>query len=672
MRFGKGEWPSFERGIEYEWLVTNGLGGYASATIIGANTRKYHGLLVASLSPPVQRVVLLAKLDERLETAGKVYNLATNQTVWGVTESGFVHLQQVNLGFFPVFTYSFADIFLQKQVFMIYGENTTVVLYRVQNGERPACLRLVPLVNCRDFHGTAKKGQVAFSQREAAHGVAILADRGVPALNLACSDGKYEQKVDWFYGMFYLRERERGLDAEEDHYMPGDFTVSLAPGESKTITFLATTEEMYTIDGPALLELETKRMQGVIDRAGFKDEFARRLVRAADAFIVRRQSTGAKSVIAGYHWFNDWGRDAMIALPGLTLVTRRFEDAREILSTFAKYCRNGLIPNMFPDPGQEPLYNTVDAPLWFFQAVYKYLQYTNDECFVRDLYPVLKEIIAAYQKGTCFNIGMDEDGLIRAGAPQVQLTWMDAKVDDCVVTPRHGKPVEINALWYNALCIFRQLSFRFHEPFACAELIAKVKRSFLKEFWFAEGNYLYDVVGEEGKDPALRPNQVLALSLPYSMLNAAQGKKIIRRLWQDLYATFGLRSLAPDHPDYRGVYTGDRLERDRAYHQGTVWSWLIGPFITAFRRVDNYSQKSRIQASRFIAPFRTHLANHGIGFISEIFDGNEPVIPRGCIAQAWGVAEVLRAYVEDVLEIAPPDIQASVVGRQTSETEHET
>ena len=654
MRFGKGEWPTFERGIEYEWLVTNGLGGYASATIIGANTRKYHGLLVASLTPPVQRTVLLAKVDERLETAGKVYNLATNQTAGGVTESGFVHLQQVNLGFFPVFTYSFADIFLQKQVFMIYGENTTVICYRLHNGERPARFRLVPLVNCRDFHGTARKGQVAFEQRPTAHGVAISAAPGVPALNLACSDGKYEPKADWFYGMFYLRERERGLDAEEDHYLPGDFVVSLAPGESKTVTLIATVEEMYTLDGEALLELENKRIQAILDQAGLKDEFALRLVRAADAFIVRRQSTGAKSVIAGYHWFNDWGRDAMIALPGLTLVTRRFTDAQEILSTFAQYCRDGLIPNMFPDPGQEPLYNTVDASLWFFQAVYKYLQYTGDDHFVRQLYPVLKEIIAAYQKGTHFQIQMDEDGLIRAGAPQVQLTWMDAKVDGYVVTPRHGKPVEINALWYNALCVFREISRRLREPFSADGLIEKVKRNFLKEFWFAGGGYLYDVVGEEGKDPALRPNQLLALSLPYSMLDAVRGKKIIRRLWQYLYATFGLRSLAPGHPDYRGTYTGGRFERDQAYHQGTVWSWLIGPLITAFRRVENYSQESRIQAARFINPFRTHLANHGIGFIAEIFDGNEPVLPRGCIAQAWGVAEVLRAYVEDVLEIFPP------------------
>lgn len=654
MRFGKGDWPNFERGIENEWLATNGLGGYASSTIIGANTRKYHGLLVASLNPPGQRTLLLAKLDERLEVNGRVYNLSTNQTVWGVTESGFIHLQQVNIGFFPVFIYSCADIFLRKQVFMIYGENTTVVLYRIYNGEQPALLRLLPLVNCRDFHWTAKKGQVNFTQQSTSCRVTISAAAGVPVLNLASSDGKYVQQENWFNGMFYSREQERGLEAEEDHYMPGHFIVSLLPGESKTVTFIATLEEMYTLDGQALLGREVIRGQEIMEQAGFKDDFALRLAWAADAFIVQRQSTGSKSVLAGYHWFNDWGRDAMIALPGLTLVTGRFIDAQEILSTFAHYCKDGLIPNMFPDSGQEPLYNTVDASLWFFQAVYKYLQYTNNYSFIqRELYPVLKKIITCYIQGTHFNIKMDVDGLIRAGTPQVQLTWMDAKVDDLVVTPRHGKPVEINALWYNALCILKQLAICFNDNFPYGDLLEKIKANFASEFWYEKGGYLYDVIGEEGKDPALRPNQVFALSLPYSMLSSEQGQKIIHRLWCNLYATYGLRSLTPDHPDYQGVYAGNRLERDRSYHQGTVWSWLIGPFVTAFRRVYSYSQASRIQAARFLAPFRVHLGNHGIGFISEIFDGNEPVLPRGSIAQAWGVAEVLRAYVEDVLEITP-------------------
>ncbi|MGQ9823477.1 MAG: amylo-alpha-1,6-glucosidase [Desulfotomaculales bacterium] len=654
MRFGKEDWPDFNRGTEHEWLVTNGLGGYASSTLIGANTRKYHGLLVAALSPPVERTLLLAKLDERAELAGQVFNLATNQTVWGVTESGFIHLQQVVIELFPYFIYSFADVFVTKHIFMIHGENTTVVMYRIQNGDRPLLFHLVPLVNCRNFHWTTKRGLVSFRQQDNASGVTVWSSRDVPALHLACSAGRFEPAENWFYRMFYRREEERGLEAEEDHYMPGSFTVALEPHESKTVTFLATTEGVSTLDGRALLFAETKRLERVIRQAGLRGAFARRLVRAADAFLVHRESTGAKSIIAGYHWFNDWGRDAMVALPGLTLVTRRFQEAREVLFTFARYCRNGLVPNMFPDRQEEPLYNTVDASLWFFLAVYKYLQYTGDFEFVREIYPVLKEIIACYREGTLYGIKMDGDGLIKAGSPGVQLTWMDAKVGDFVVTPRQGKAVEINALWYNALSVFRGLSVRFVGSPVVDELLAKVKESFLNKFWYQEGGYLYDVVNEETKDSALRPNQIFALSLPFGMLDQEKAKKVLGLVWNVLYATYGLRTLAPGQPGYRGVYAGNSLERDLAYHQGTVWSWLTGPFVTALRRVYNYSRRSRIQAARIIAPFRAHLERCGVGFVSEIFDGDEPVKPRGCIAQAWGVAELLRAYAEDVLEIVPP------------------
>ncbi|OAT80246.1 amylo-alpha-1,6-glucosidase [Desulfotomaculum copahuensis] len=654
MRFGKGEWRSFERGAEKEWLVTNGLGGYASATIIGANTRKYHGLLVASLQPPVRRTLLLAKLEERVETAGRVYNLATNQTDRGVTEFGFVHLQQVLLDSFPTFIYSFADIILQKQVFMVYGENTTVIVYRIHNGAEAALLRLTPLVNCRDFHWTTRKGQVSFTQEKIAHGTNIRNASGVPPLRLVSSAGDFSAGEDWFYNMYYAAESERGESALEDHFIPGQFTVPLAAGQETTVTFIATVEDVFTLDGPALQEMENRRLQELVERAGYRDGLARRLVQAADAFIVRRDSTGAKSIIAGYHWFNDWGRDTMIALPGLTLVTRRFEDAREILFTFARYCKDGLLPNMFPDADGEPLYNTADASLWYFQAVWKYLQYTGDYSFVRgEIYPVLKEIIRRHVEGTRFNIKMDADGLLTAGSPGVQLTWMDAKVDQWVVTPRHGKPVEINALWYNALCIMRELAVRYEDEFPYQDLPGRVRDSFRRQFWFAGGNYLYDVIVDGGADASLRPNQIIALSLPYTMLDREQGRQVLRRVWQELYATYGLRSLSPGDPAYRGVYSGDRVQRDGAYHQGTVWSWLIGPFVTAFRRVHNYSTASRLQAARLLSPFRDHLRDHGTGFISEIFDGNEPVIPRGAIAQAWGVAEVLRAYVEDVLEIKP-------------------
>ncbi|HAG06746.1 MAG TPA: glycogen debranching protein [Peptococcaceae bacterium] len=636
--------------MEKEWLVTNGLGGFASGALIGANARRYHGLLVAALRPPTRRVLLWAKLEERLVAAGETYNLAANQTRAGVTDAGFWHLQRVVVDPLPTFTYSFGDITLEKTVFMVHGRNTTVVRYRVKNGARPATLWLTPLVNCRDFHGNTYRGQVDFEATPLADGVKVRGLPDVPALVLFSTAGEFHCRPDWYYGMFYALEDERGLNPVEDHFMPGSFAVELAPGEEKVFSVTGSTGE-ERVDPEAALVRERERLAALVDRAGYDDELARCLVASADAFIVRRESTGAATVIAGYPWFTDWGRDAMIALPGLTLVTRRFAEAKEILYTFARYARRGLIPNTFPDAGGEPWYNTVDAPLWYFQAVHKYLAYTNDHDFVcEEIFPVLQDIIAGYVDGTDFNIHMDEDGLITAGSPGVQLTWMDAKVGDWVVTPRHGKPVEVQALWYNALCLFDRLAARYGRRNSFRGLPPRVRDGFVQKFWYNEGRYLYDILGEDGPDAALRPNQILALSLAHPILGPDEGRRVLHAVWRELYATYGLRSLAPGDPAYRGVYRGDVVARDGAYHQGTTWGWLIGPFITAFRRVHGYSEASRRQAAAFVAPFKVHLRDHGIGFVAEIFDGNEPIVPRGCPAQAWSTAELLRAYVEDVLE----------------------
>lgn len=655
LTYGKGDWRNFDQAVQKEWLVTNGLGGYASSTIINANTRKYHGLLVAALNPPVERTLLLAKLDERFEIKGRTYNLATNRTVQGVAEFGFIHQQRMLVDPFPRFIYSFADVFLEKQVFMVHNRNTTVILYRVKNGAAAAVLHLTPLVNCRDFHWTVRRGQITFETFDLPGGVEVKATPDVPPLKLVCNDGSFTRGEGWFDGMFYPAEEERGENAVEDHLVPGRFTVVLAPGEEKTITVLATTGNIDTADGERLLEGEKNRLDRLVREAVCRDELAGRLALAADAFVVWRKSTGTKSVIAGYPWFNDWGRDTMIALPGLTLVTGRYRDAGEILLTFGRYCKDGLLPNMFPDrAGQEPLYNTVDASLWYFHAVYKYLQYTGDKDFIfKHIYPVLNDIIHRHIEGTQFNIKMESDGLIRAGGPDNQLTWMDAKVDNWVVTPRQGKPVEISALWYNALRVMEYLTELAGGNFAHKELADKVFESFNREFWYEEGGYYYDVVGDEGKDPRFRPNQVLAMALPYSPVPPERARSALTRVWEELYAAYGLRSLSLYDPEFRGFYLGDRVKRDGAYHQGTVWSWLIGPFITAYRKAHDYSGASRRQAGLFIKPFREHMGDHGVGYISEIFDGNEPLIPRGCPAQAWGVAEVLRAYVEDVLEVGP-------------------
>lgn len=655
--FGKSDWRTFERGIEREWLVTNGIGGYASSTIVNANTRKYHGYLVAAHNPPGWRVVQFTKLDEWFATPHCLYNLSANETRSGYKETGFIHLQQVKINPFPTFTYSFGDIVLEKTIFMLYGRNTTVILYRVINGTEPGLLTLNPLVNCRGYHYITSQGDLEFTQQLIPGGVAVKGRDDIPPLLLTCSAGGFAPEGHWYYGMAYAGERERGENPYEDHYIPGHFDISFGPGEHKTFTVVATTVEVdqAAFNAEELLESEKERLRRVVDQAGYDDHLARRLVQAADAFIVYRRSTGYKTVIAGYPWFTDWGRDTMISLPGLTLVTRRFQEAREILITYARQTNKGLLPNSFRIGAAEPIFNTVDASLWFVNAAYKYLVYTGDLDFVRqEVYPALKDIIYWYMNGTEFNIAMDEDGLMNAGSPDVQLTWMDAKVDGWVVTPRHGKAVEINALWYNAVNVLKLMAGLFGDEFPCPDLPGKIKENFISKFWLEEDGYLCDVISPEGVDRRLRPNQLLAVSLPYPLLTPEQGRRVVQRIWKELYVTYGIRSLSPGECDYRGCYAGDRVQRDSCYHMGTSWSWLMGPFITAYRKSHEYSPASKVQALRFISPFRDQLRDHGVGYISEIFDGDEPAIPRGCFAQAWGVAEVLRAYIEDVMEIRPP------------------
>lgn len=653
--FGKSDWRTFERGIEKEWLVTNGIGGYASSTIINANTRKYHGLLVAAHNPPGLRVVQLVKLEERFTTGACTYNLSANETRSGFADLGFIHLQQVKINPIPTFTYSFGDITLEKTVFMVQGQNTTVILYRLFNGAEPGVLRLTPMVNCRGYHFITSQGQLEFTQKEISGGVSVKGREEIPPLLLTCGSGAYIQDGQWYNGMAYAAERERGENPYEDHYIPGHFEVPCEAGENKIFAVIASTVECNNMNGEALLGEEKSRLNGLVEQAGYKDHLASRLVRAADAFIVQRRSTGFKTIIAGYPWFTDWGRDTMIALPGLTLVTKRFQEAREILITYARQCKKGLLPNAFAIGAKEPIYNTVDASLWFVNAVFKYLVYTGDLDFVREqIYPVIKEVIHWYMKGTDYDIGMAGDSLLSAGSPHVQLTWMDAKVDDWVVTPRHGKAVEINALWYNAICILKALSSIYGDDFPDPALPGRIKESFEQKFWNKSGGYLYDVISDEVTDCRVRPNQLLAVSLPYSMLTREQGRRVVQRVWRELYVTYGIRSLSPLECEYKGIYIGDRVRRDSSYHQGTAWSWLMGPFITAYRRVHDYSPDSLAMAHWFTSPFRDQLRDHGVGYISEIYDGDEPAIPRGCFAQAWGVGEVLRAYVEDVLEIRPP------------------
>jgi len=651
--FGKGDLATFERATSREWLVTNGIGGFAAGTLALANTRKYHGLLLAALNPPGERWLLLAKLDEYLESDGTGYNLAANEVDGRLWEDGFKHLQSVGVDPLPVFVYSMADVRLEKRIAMVRGQNTTVVSYRVFCAGAAATLYLKPMVNCRGYHDLTRRGQVDFAVTRVPGGVQVRGRLPVPPLSLSVTRGEFLPGADWYYGLSYAVERERGEDAREDHFRPGQFRVECPAGEETVFHFVATVENGPCPDPAGVWPAEQDRQAGLVRRSGLSGTLATRLVKAADAFVVTRRSTSASTVVAGYPWFTDWGRDAMIALPGLTLVTGRYEAAREILGTFARYCKDGLIPNAFGAGAETPLYNTVDASLWYFYAVDRYLAYTGDLAFVREeIYPVLQDIFHHYRDGTSFGIGMDDDGLIRAGQTGVQLTWMDAKVGDWVVTPRRGKPVEIQALWYNALKVLEGLAALRGEDSGAGELAERVRENFQRLFW--NDGYFYDCLGKDGPDASLRPNQILAVSLPFAVAEGEAARRMVGRVWRSLYTSYGLRSLAPDDSRFKGRYQGDQCARDSAYHQGTVWSWLIGPFVTAYRKVNGYSSASRVRAARLLDPFRQHLDEQGVGYIAEIFDGDEPLVPRGCFAQAWGVGEVLRAWVEEVLEKRPP------------------
>jgi predicted glycogen debranching enzyme len=636
-----------------EWLVTNGIGGYAAGTVAGLPTRRYHGLLIVALDPPVNRTLLLTKLDETVEYHGKTYELSASRWADGTVEpGGFQYVERFFFeGSIPVWTFAIGGARLEKRIWMQPGENTTYIRYDFTQGKRPISLVLEAIVNHRDHHIETQDDPRKVAVGPIENGISITFQGSQP-FYLFCQNAQIYPESEWYRGYFYRVEDYRGLPPEDDNLFAGLFCATLQPGESLTV--VASTFPLHQILGggggresEGDLEFRRARDAALLTQSPlrFAPPWIQQLVLAADQFIVRRalsDDSDGRSIIAGYPWFSDWGRDTMIALPGLTLTTGRFAEAAKILRTFAHYADHGMLPNRFPDQGGTAEYNTVDATLWYFEAIRAYHSATGDDDLLRELFPVLQSIIAWHKRGTRYQIHMNTaDGLIYAGEPGMQLTWMDARVGDWVVTPRTGKPVEINALWYNALRVMADFAEWLGLPSAeYTEMADRVAQSFSR-FWNEETGFCFDLIdGPEGNDPALRPNQLFAVSLPYSPLNTEQQSRVVDASERELLTPLGLRSLSAQHPHFAGRYGGDRHTRDAAYHQGTVWSWLIGPFVSAHLRVHGNPQK----ALGYLTPFADHLSQHGLGSISEIFDGDPPHTPRGCFAQAWGVAEVLRAW----------------------------
>jgi predicted glycogen debranching enzyme len=639
----------FEQACRREWLVTNGLGGFASGTVALANTRRYHGLLVASLKPPVARTLMVAGLDIVARYRDLPYELASHEFGGGaVHPRGHVHIESFALdGRIPTWRFALADALLEQRVFMAQGSNTTYVEFRLARAAQPVSLELRPLCAYRDYH-SQQRGHRDFTVESLRSCVRIEASGSGPAFRILAERGEYQASPDWHWNFLHRVESARGLDDTEDLFVPGRFTLTLAPGDS--VAMVLTAEEGAVETAARAHQLASSaELDLVRGLDADTPDWVRQLTLATDQFLVARRGddgTTGTTVIAGYPWFTDWGRDTMIALPGLALATGRFEMAADILRTFARHVDQGLLPNRFPDGGEAAEYNTVDATLWYFIAIDEYTRASGNLELAGELYPVLAGIVDWHVRGTRHGIHVDDrDGLLAAGEPGVQLTWMDAKVGDWVVTPRIGKPVEINALWINAIAILERLA-RAQKDTARArslkDLLGKARVSFAQRFWSERDQYLYDVIDtpEDVDDASLRPNQLFAISLPENLLSAEQTRAVVDACGAHLLTSQGLRSLAPSDPRYVGHYGGSPLKRDGAYHQGTVWSWLLGPFALAHHRAHGDARVART----FLEPVALHLAEGCLGNVSEIFDGNPPHRPEGCFAQAWSVAETLRAW----------------------------
>ena len=679
LRLTKEELSHFDEAIQKEWLITNGLGSYASSSVLGINTRKYHGLLVAALNPPGDRTVCLAKLDEEINLGGNVYLLGANEFSEAIFPRGYMHLTSFSVSPFPKYVYNVRGVEVEKTVFLLHEKNVAIAVYSVLNGNGvEAKIKLFPLVTCRHYHSVVNKSknELKFSQNQTgSREVQLTFENPKAAITVRATSGEFVAKPNWIERLLYREDAMRRESSVDDCYQPGAFEISVPAGKHEEFAVVAAAAEsiqenveslsavgsaMPDIDGVFNRELERHgKLLGNFfssHKSVSASDWLSWILFAADSFIVKGINN-RRAVIAGYHWYEPWGRDAFLSFPGLMLVTGRFEDARNVLSNFSEHCKHGLIPNFLQDQSGEAAYNSVDASLWYVNAVLQYLKYTGNVKFVHSqLWECLKDIVESHINGTDFGIHMDNDGLLAHGP---RLTWMDAEVDSKAVTPRAGKAVEIQALWFNALKTAQLLAEWFAEKNLAetySALAGKVKASFNVKFWNSEKKCLFDVLGESGAaDASVRPNQVIAAALDFTMLDNAKGRQVVDVATGELLTPCGLRTLEPSDPNYKGIYVGDRGSRDQAYHNGSVWPWLLGPYTTAFLKIKGYTVQNVDYAFRnFLEPlFIRQIQQACLGTVNEIFDGDAPHTPRGCVSQAWSVAEPLQVYVEDILRAKP-------------------
>ena len=661
------DWTTFKEGIKREWAVTNGIGGYAGSSMIGAHSRTHQGYLIASLHAPIERYLVFSKINETATVGTRTVSFETSQhraSGKTVYTEGQKFLTSFSYDGSVHYTYETDNFSFEKHITLKRNANVCAVSYELTAGDSDCTFMLTPLFNYREHSESSTPDTLRFETFTEDRTFYLVPEKNKDiAIRFQTSEGTFsERETVYDIDMQLQIEVDLETDGLDCHYCPVDLSIAVPANTTKKVSILCSIGDVNERPAPvsgteafSILEENARCHAELFEKAGYHDSFANQLVLASDQFLTYRESTKMMTVLAGLPWFTDWGRDTMIAFTGLTLCTKRFKEAEEILLTFARYIRHGIVPNMFPDDNMPPLYNTVDASLWYFYAVYQYLHYNpaaEAEAFVKEqIFPHLKEIISAYEKGTDFSIYMEDDGLIHAGSGLDQITWMDVRVGDWVATPRHGKPVEINALWYNALRIMESLCEKFDEDASAYRTRAnQVKESFNAKFWDSANQCLFDVVDGDEPDDHIRPNQIYAVSLPFSLLPEEQEKAVVALVEKELFVGCGLRSLAPDHPDYHGIYCGALAKRDAAYHQGTAWGFLLGGFFSAYMKVNHHSSSAAENAVRMLEPVRKHLTDSGcIGSISEIFDGDAPHNPRGCYAQAWSVGEVLRCYCEDIL-----------------------